>query len=220
LVVFDESILTCCNNANHQVRGLICDHGRVTGTPTSVDELTALNRLNELTEPTRRTRYLYFWGHQPQRDGTAGPGCLSQWYPAGFDVDGRRYATAEHWMMWRKAVLFGDQERAAQILAVPHPNAAKTLGARVRDFDEAVWARERFEIVVAGNRAKFARHADLGDFLVATGDHVLVEASPRDRVWGIGLAAGDERAADPATWLGLNLLGFALMRVRAELAAG
>jgi ribA/ribD-fused uncharacterized protein len=77
----------------------------------------------------------------------------------------------------------------------------------------------RFEVVVAGNMAKFGQHAGLRQFLLGTGDRVLVEASPRDTIWGIGLAAGDERAAGPDRWRGLNLLGFALMEVRQRLHA-
>src|SRR5262249_46041195 len=82
--------------------------------------------------PLRTTKFLFFWGHQPQRDGSLGPGCLSQWWPAAFTLDGREYATAEHWMMWSKAMLFGDAQTASQILAVSHPNEAKTLGRKVR----------------------------------------------------------------------------------------
>jgi len=74
-----------------------------------------------------------------------------------------------------------------------------------------------FEIVVAGSVAKFGHDPGLREFLLATGDRVLVEASPRDRVWGIGLGASSERAEDPRQWRGLNLLGFALMRARAAL---
>jgi ribA/ribD-fused uncharacterized protein len=87
----------------------------------------------------------------------------------------------------------------------------------VRGFDEQRWAQQRFEVVVTGNLAKFSQHRDLRQFLLGTGGQVLAEASPRDRVWGIGLAADDPRAASPRTWPGLNLLGFALMEVRREL---
>lgn len=156
-------------------------------------------------------KYLYFWGHRPQRDGSVGPGCLSQWWPAPFRLDGLTYPTAEHYMMWRKAMLFGDTGIAAQILDVTHPHAAKSLWRKVSGFDEPVWERHRYDIVVAGSVAKFGQHPDLRGYLLATGDRVLVEASPTDRIWGIGLAATDERAADPARWLGLNLLGRALM---------
>lgn len=166
------------------------------------------------TAPLRTTKYVFFWGHRPQRDGSVGPGCLSQWWPAAFAIDGLEYATAEHWMMWSKATLFGDTETASQVLAADHPNAAKTLGRTVRGFDEAVWEDRRYAIVVAGSVAKFGQNADLKRFLLGTGDRVLVEASPVDRIWGIGLAASDPRAADPDKWLGLNLLGMALMEAR------
>ncbi|GAA1896422.1 NADAR family protein [Streptantibioticus ferralitis] len=163
-------------------------------------------------------KYLMFWGHRPKRDGSLGAGCLSQWWPAEFTVDGVRYPTAEHWMMAGKARLFEDEETAAAVLAAGHPNEAKTLGRQVRGFDEELWARHRWHLVVEGNVAKFGQDPALRDFLLSTGSRVLVEASPLDRVWGIGLAADDERAPDPARWRGLNLLGFALMETRSRLS--
>ncbi|MEU6851343.1 NADAR family protein [Actinacidiphila alni] len=166
-----------------------------------------------------RLKYLYFWGHRPQRDGSVGAGCLSQWWPAPFTVDGVTYATAEHWMMAGKARLFGDAEAERRAVAAGHPKQAKSVGRAVRGFDQAVWERERFALVTEGSVHKFRHHPDLRAFLLGTGKRVLVEASPMDRVWGIGLAADDERAAHPETWRGLNLLGFALMEARVRLAA-
>ena len=159
-------------------------------------------------------KYLFFWGHQPERDGGVGKGCLSQWFPAPFTVDGRTFRTSEHWMMWSKAMLFGDSETAEQILDAVHPHAAKELGRAVRGFDEAVWVERRYSIVVAGSVAKFRQNPELGRFLLGTGGRMLVEASPVDRIWGIGLAASDPGAADPSRWRGLNLLGEALMEAR------
>ncbi|MFI1194591.1 NADAR family protein [Micromonospora sp. NPDC020750] len=179
--------------------------------PRSVADLVALHRAGE------PVKYLHFWGHRPQRNGAVGPGCLSQWWPAPFTVDGRVFHTAEHWMMWRKAALFGDDPVAEQVLAAGHPQRAKALGRRVRGFDEAVWAVHRYDVVVAGSVAKFAQHADLRAYLLATGNRVLVEASPADRVWGVGLAADDPAVENPARWRGDNLLGFALMDARAAL---
>ncbi|GIJ81264.1 hypothetical protein SAMN05443287_12014 [Micromonospora phaseoli] len=101
-----------------------------------------------------------------------------------------------------------------RVLTAPHPHAAKTLGGRVAGFDQQTWDEHRFDIVVAGNLAEFGQHAALRTFLLATGRRVLVEASPVDRIWGIGLTRDDPAAADPARWRGLNLLGFALMQVR------
>jgi ribA/ribD-fused uncharacterized protein len=118
-----------------------------------------------------------------------------------------------------KALLSGDAETAARIREAPHPGAAKVLGRQVRGFSEQRWAERRFELVVTGNLAKFGQHPDLREFLAGTGDRVLVEASPRDQIWGIGLAADDERAMSPERWPGLNLLGFALMEVRHRLRA-
>ncbi|MFF2203831.1 NADAR family protein [Streptomyces sp. NPDC058145] len=166
-----------------------------------------------------RIKYLHFWGHRPLPDGRIGASCLSQWWPSPFVVEGVGYATAEHWMMAEKARLFGDAEAERRVLAAEHPAEAKKAGRLVRGFDEAIWERERFRIVVEGSAHKFAAHAGLGAFLHGTGDRVLVEASPVDRVWGIGLAAGDEAASDPERWRGPNLLGFALMEARERLAA-
>jgi ribA/ribD-fused uncharacterized protein len=135
-------------------------------------------------------------------------------------VDGVEYATAEHWMMAAKARLFEDAEAERQAITAPNPALAKKAGRLVRGFDEAVWERERFGIVVEGSVHKFAAHGDLQGFLLGTGERVLVEASPVDRVWGIGLAADDEAALDPERWRGPNLLGFALMAARERLRAG
>jgi ribA/ribD-fused uncharacterized protein len=165
-------------------------------------------------------KYLMFWGHQPPPRGSGagvGRGCLSQWWPVTFSADDVTYGSAEHYMMRAKALLFGDTETAGRIVAAPHPGAAKALGREVRGFDEQRWAERRFEIVVDANMAKFGQHPELREFLLGTGDRVLVEASPRDRVWGIGLAADDDRAQSPQQWLGLNLLGFALMETRRKL---
>src|SRR4051794_7851451 len=180
-------------------------------TPAAVADVT------RLMDSGVRVRFLYFWGHRPQGDGTVGPGCLSQWWPAPFTVDGVEFATAEHYMMWRKAMVFRDGAVAGRVLTADHPQRAKALGREVRGFDERTWCDARFDIVVAGSVAKFDQHPDLRDYLLNTGDRVLVEASPVDQVWGIGLRATDGRAGDPARWRGLNLLGFALMRARAQL---
>ncbi|MFV0133370.1 NADAR family protein [Streptomyces sp. HMX87] len=164
-----------------------------------------------------RIKYLCFWGHRPRPDGRLGPSCLSQWWPSPFTVDGAAYATAEHWMMAGKARLFEDAEAERRVLAAAHPAEAKKAGRLVRGFDEETWARERFGIVVEGSVHKFGSDPALREFLVNTGDRVLVEASPLDRVWGVGLAADDEAAADPERWRGANLLGFALMAARERL---
>lgn len=178
----------------------------------SVDELVAATRRGD------RLKYLFFWGHTPPASGAIGSHVLSQWFPTPFEVDGERFATAEHWMMVGKARLFGDHEAAAKILATPSPAQAKNLGRTVRGYDDAVWEQHRFDIVARGSEAKFGSNPELRSYLVATGNRVLVEASPRDRIWGIGLTGDDPAAANPETWKGLNLLGFALMEARSRLA--
>ncbi|MDA2806123.1 NADAR family protein [Nocardiopsis suaedae] len=175
--------------------------------------------LAEASARGERLRFLFFWGHAPARDGSIGKGCLSQWWPAGFDVDGEHYATAEHWMMAGKARLFGDDRAAARVLEAGTPGGAKHVGREVSGFDEDVWRAHRFDLVVRGSVEKFRQNPGLGGFLLGTGERILVEASPRDRIWGIGLAESDERALDPGRWKGENLLGFALMRARSLLAA-
>ncbi|MER6235871.1 NADAR family protein [Streptomyces clavifer] len=166
-----------------------------------------------------RVKYLPFWGHRPRPDGRLGESCLSQWWPAPFTVDSVTYASAEHWMMAAKARLFGDAEAEAKAVAASSPAAAKKVGRLVRHFDDAVWARERFGLVVAGSVHKFGQDPALRAYLLGTGERVLVEASPMDRIWGIGLAKDDARTGDPAAWRGLNLLGFALMEARTRLRA-
>jgi ribA/ribD-fused uncharacterized protein len=175
----------------------------------------------ELVEVARRggrMKFLHFWGHAPRRDGALGASCLSQWWPAPFTVDGITYPTAEHWMMTGKARLFRDEEAERRVLEATSPALAKKVGRLVRGFDESLWERERFGLVVEGSVHKFGQDGALRAYLAATGGRVLVEASPMDRIWGIGLAADDERALDPARWRGLNLLGFALMEARERLA--
>lgn len=161
--------------------------------------------------------FLFFWGHTAKAPDAVDASCLSQWFPRGFEIDGVHYRTAEHWMMAEKARLFRDQAALARILASATPAEAKRHGRSVRGYDEASWERVRSEYVVRGNIAKFDQNADLGEFLRATGERVLVEASPHDRVWGIGMSASTPEAREPARWRGRNLLGFALMQARDRL---
>lgn len=117
-------------------------------------------------------------------------------------------------MMAEKAALFDDQEIRAQVLRAPAPNAAKALGRNVRGFNDKVWLQHRYDIVVRANQAKFSQHPPLNEYLLQTGSRVIVEASPVDNIWGIGLAQDNADASNPNLWKGLNLLGFALMQVR------
>lgn len=175
------------------------------------------NALEAAVARGQRFDYLCFWGHKERADGRLSATCLSQWYPAPFELGGHRYATAEHYMMAGKARLFGDEEAFERILQATSPAVVKSLGRKVRGFDERTWDEKRFEIVVAGSLGKFGQNAALGQFLLETGRRVLVEASPVDRIWGIGLAKDDPGAERPSAWRGHNLLGFALMAARQKL---
>lgn len=122
-------------------------------------------------------------------------------------------------MMAEKAMLFGDDESYHAILASDSPGAAKALGRRVAGFDDELWSAKRVDIVTKGSVAKFRSSPELEAYLVGSVERVLVEASPTDLIWGIGLAADDADAMSPSQWAGQNLLGLALMRARAELVA-
>lgn len=163
-------------------------------------------------------KWAFFWGHTPSKDGSITKSCFSQWWEGHpFELEGVRYATAEHFMMAEKARLFGDQATREEIVEAKSPAIAKKLGRKVANFDDQIWLQHRWDIVVRGNAAKFSQHDPLRTFLTQTGDRILVEASPFDRIWGIGMASNHPDAEKPENWKGLNLLGFALMEVRNSL---
>ena len=122
-------------------------------------------------------------------------------------------------MMAEKAALFADRTAYDAIIASDSPGKAKALGRQVANYNDATWQAARFAVVCSVYLGKFRLNPALQTFLLNSGDKILVEASPQDRIWGIGLAASDPRAADPRQWQGENLLGFALMQVRTELRA-
>lgn len=173
-----------------------------------------MNELRQRHASGAAIEFLYFWGHTPPQNDGVDNSCLSQWFPAPFTIDGIAYPTAEHWMMASKAMLFGDFAALAEIRAAETPQDAKAWGRKVCDFDEARWVEHRVRLVTEGNWAKFIQNHHLRQYLLGTSAKVLVEASPNDSIWGIGLSADDARKTSPDQWPGLNLLGFALMEVR------
>lgn len=142
---------------------------------------------------------------------------LSQWHHAPFIIAGVSFTHAEQFMMYAKALLFDDHAAADRILKAPTPREQQAIGRTVQGFDEKVWALFREGIVYDANYARFAQNPEQRELLFATQGTTLVEASPHDQVWGIGLAADDPRASDRSQWRGLNLLGQALTRVREAL---
>lgn len=169
-------------------------------------------------ESDSRIKYMFFWGHAPSKDGSISATCLSQWWIGHpFVEDGIHYPTTEHYMMAGKAKLFDDEEILEKIIEAESPAEAKKLGRMVRNFHPPVWESNRCTIVIQGNFLKFSQHQELGDFLRNTKNRVIVEASPRDCIWGIGMSKNNENAENPVNWRGQNLLGFCLMEVRDRL---
>ncbi|MCI8649796.1 MAG: NADAR family protein [Anaerotruncus sp.] len=173
-----------------------------------------LTDLRKACEAGERYKYLFFWRPTPSADGKITETCLGQWWMSDFTVDGITYSCAEQYMMAEKARLFGDAQMLQSILDAKHPKEMKALGRAVRNFDKAVWDARCYEIVRTGNIYKFSQNVQLWEFLAGTRKRILVEASPRDRIWGIGMGAQNPDAQDPMKWRGKNLLGFALTEVR------
>ena len=169
--------------------------------------------IKDIVRRNPATPIIYFWGHTPNpKKMTAA--CFSQWYDCYFEVDGIQYHTTEQYMMASKARLFGDEEVLNEIMAASHPHDYKKLGRKIRGFEQEPWDAKKYDIVVEGNKAKFGQNPDIGDFLLSTGDAILVEASPYDKIWGIGLDRETALKGTVEQWQGENLLGCALMDVR------
>lgn len=158
--------------------------------------------------------FVFFWGHSDRLDAGIGKQCLSQWYPSPFFVGGVSYNCAEQYMMAEKAFVFGDEKAWHEIMSSYNPMTMKKLGRKVRNFNTYVWNINCDEIVKTANLAKFSQNTKLKDFLLSTGDKIIVEASPYDTIWGIGLNADTPEVCNPSRWRGENRLGFILMEVR------
>lgn len=160
--------------------------------------------------------FVFFW--KPE-----GPnGYLGNWFSSPFQDDvGHLFPTSEHYLMWRKALLMRDTDIAAKVLATNNPKTVKSLGRKVKTpdgkWDEELWLAHRRQIMIDALMLKFQQHADLRAQLLSTGDRTLVEASPLDRIWGIGVGSSNPIATQPEKWKGLNLLGECLMEVREKL---
>ncbi|KAL7750582.1 hypothetical protein RI367_003923 [Sorochytrium milnesiophthora] len=155
---------------------------------------------------------LAFYGHTRGRYA-----CFSNFSPCTFVANGVRYTSSEQCLMHLKALLMGDTATAEQILAATTPAEAKYLGRSITPWDEKKWRIHRLRIMTEALQAKFGQNAELRDLLLGTNDATLVEASPSDRIWGVGLGVNDKRVQDPTQWRGSNLLGESLMAVRNEL---
>lgn len=150
--------------------------------------------------------FIFFWG-----------GIYSQWYPSDFEIDGIEYNTAEQYMMAKKALLFKDFETHGRIMQEKNPAAQKALGRTVKGFDAEIWNKNCKKYVFDANFAKFSQNPILYDEIMGTGSKEFVEASPEDKIWGIGLHERDSLAWDKETWQGTNWLGEAITAVRTAL---
>lgn len=144
-------------------------------------------------------------------------GVFSHWYGRPFKVKGIMYSCGEQYLMAQKALLFGDRQSYKKIMLVHNPKRHKELGRKVKGFDCAKWDENKKRISIRANWAKFSQHSDLMKELMDTGTSMMAEASPYDRIWGIGLAMNDPRATDQTQWRGENLLGHVLVEVRHKL---
>ena len=162
-------------------------------------------------------KFLFFWGHTPTKDGTISKTCFSQWWLSEFIVDDIKYSTAEHWMMAEKARLFKDYHTLEKIINSSSPALAKKLGREVSNFNPEIWDKYKYDIVKQGNFFKFNQDKEMKQFLSNTKNKIIEEASPMDRIWGIGMTSDNPNSLNPHQWRGENLLGFALMEVRDEL---
>ncbi|QNA86527.1 NADAR family protein [Sphingomonas sp. So64.6b] len=143
-------------------------------------------------------------------------GVFSQWHATPFTVGEHRFVTAEQWMMFAKAILFDDVQRAKAIMATVDPAQQKRYGQLVEGFRQDVWDEWKIAIVYTGNLEKFRQNLGAGRQLKATASAMLVEANARDWIWGAGLGMDDPAVRNPAEWRGANLLGRILTKVRAD----
>lgn len=155
--------------------------------------------------------FVFFWGTKPPQ------GVFSNWYKKPFVHDGILFNCSEQYMMYAKAVVFGDEETSAKILNTYDPREQKALGRLVKNFDAAKWDIVCQDVMVPALVSKFEQDPYALEVIMSTGNAIIVEASPFDTIWGIGLSADHPDAQTPTKWRGKNYLGNVLMRARDEL---
>ena len=155
---------------------------------------------------TETDKYIFFYGS-----------AYSQWAMRDIEIDGKIFNCNEQFMMFKKAELFGDEHAANHIMSAFDPSVQKSWGRKVKNFDKDKWEAIARDVVYDANYAKFTQHEDLKRQLLNSGDKIIVEGSPTDRIWGIGMSCDDPGITDPKNWRGTNWLGEAIMKVRENL---
>lgn len=151
---------------------------------------------------------IYFWSHKNGKYKS-----FSNWYPEIFYNENKiRFITNEHYMMYKKALLFNDKDKANEILLLNNPIDVKKKGREIKNFDENVWDLNKEKIVYEGCYLKFSQNENIKKLLLETEEKIIAEASPYDKIWGIGLRESDAKKG--VNWNGQNLLGNILMKVR------
>ena len=173
-----------------------------------------INWLIERLEGGDTLKFLYFWGHTNKYNEEVGKFCFSQWFESPFTVNDVIYKTSEHWMMAHKALLFNDRNNFEKIINCDKPGEAKEYGRQVLGYDDQTWNDKKFDIVKLGNIHKFNQNHEFAKYLIKTDDRIIVEASPVDTIWGIGLSQDSSNIENIYNWRGQNLLGFVLMETR------
>lgn len=151
-------------------------------------------------------KHVFFWGSE-----------FSNFYPCKFTVNEIEFNCSEQYFMWRKAKYFNDDESAEKILKASRPEEQKKLGRNVKNFDNVKWEKEREDAMYQGVYNKFSQNPELKKLLLKYPNHKFVEASPYDRIWGIGMREDAFGVTNEDNWLGLNLLGKIISQVRDEL---
>lgn len=145
---------------------------------------------------------IFFWG-----------GIFSNWYPCKFIYKNIEFNCSEQALMYEKAILFKDREIAQKILDAKTPKEQKALGRLVKNYNENIWSKNREKIMINILLAKFTSNNKLKNVMIKYKNYQFVEASPFDRIWGIGLHEDNELIKDETNWRGQNLLGKALTKV-------
>ena len=199
----------------HIQNSIIAETGQEQKQTTSKLEMTSSNNTKTIFtlddyDESKYTKFSFFWLND---------NAFSQWHPSSFKVGENTFTSAEQFMMYEKALLFNDTKVAQQILKSSSPKTQKALGRKVDNFDQKIWDRHCCDIVYRGNYAKFSQNPHLKEQLLALQhrDREFVEASPRDKIWGIGMEASDAGVKHRENWKGLNLLGKVLTCVRDDI---